>query len=130
MKEVASVFHGLKTPVAAWFGPMMVVGIAEPDDMQTVLSSDECLTKGYMYRFMNNKTGIFTSEDIPTWRQHRRLLGTSFNPTVLQSFVPVFNEKSRIMCKRMAVRANTSGRNGCNIYKFVFLCALDITVRE
>lgn len=62
MEAVAELFSDPVTPAAAWFGPKLVVGIARPEDMQTVLMSNNCLQKGYMYGFMHNKTGIFTSD--------------------------------------------------------------------
>lgn len=62
MEAVADLFSNPKTPAAAWFGPKLVVGIARPEDMQTVLMSNNCLQKGYMYEFMHNKRGMFTSD--------------------------------------------------------------------
>lgn len=64
MQAVANLFSDPKTPAAAWFGPKLVVGIARPEDMQTVLMSNNCLQKGYMYGFMHNKSGMFTSDGI------------------------------------------------------------------
>lgn len=58
---INEMFGRLQTPVRAWFGPILVIGVADPQDMQIVLSSELCLGKGYMYRFMHNVYGLFTS---------------------------------------------------------------------
>lgn len=61
LEEVANLCKE-STPFYAWFGPMLVIGIARPEDMQTILSSNNCLQKGYMYKFMHNRSGIFASD--------------------------------------------------------------------
>lgn len=59
---IAQMFSGEQTPVRAWFGPVLVIGVAHPEDMQTVLSSPHCLQKGYMYKFIHNQSGLFTAD--------------------------------------------------------------------
>ncbi|KAG7297249.1 hypothetical protein JYU34_019190 [Plutella xylostella] len=57
--------------------------------------SNACLAKNYMYKFASSwlGQGLITAE-VPTWRQHRRLLCSAFNPSVLDGFVEVFNRQS------------------------------------
>lgn len=62
MHAVANICKDEGTPFSVWMGPMLVIGIARPEDMQTVLSSSNCLQKGYMYKFVHNTTGIFSSD--------------------------------------------------------------------
>lgn len=62
MALISKLFGGEITPARAWFGPVLVIGIADPQDMQTVLSSPHCLQKGYMYKFIHNQSGLFTAD--------------------------------------------------------------------
>ena len=36
------------------------------------------------------------------WRSHRKLLNPAFYPTILQSFLPALNDKSKILVKVLA----------------------------
>ena len=40
------------------------------------------------------------------WRSHRKLFNPSFSSTILQSFLPSFNNKSRILVKILAKHLN------------------------
>lgn len=62
-----------KEPFAAWFGPRLVIGVDDPEDMQTVLNADQCLDKPYMYGHLRNETGLLASKK-ELWKQHRRAL--------------------------------------------------------
>lgn len=61
-----------------------------------------------------------------TWKQHRRILNPTFSLKVLTSYVSVFNEKAKIMCDNMALELG----QGIDMYRFMFLCTMDITVSE
>lgn len=52
----------IETPAAAWLGPKLHLIIDKPEDLQTVLLSPNCLDKPYVYRFLPNERGLFTSE--------------------------------------------------------------------
>lgn len=54
----------METPAAVWLGPKLHIIIDKPEDMQTVLLSPNCLDKPYVYRFLPNERGLFTSEGI------------------------------------------------------------------
>ena len=62
MNLIENMFQKAESPIRAWLGPVLVVGISKPEDMQTVLTSTSCLQKGYMYKFTYNLTGIFSSD--------------------------------------------------------------------
>lgn len=52
----------IETPAAIWLGPKLHILIDKPADLQTVLLSPNCLDKPYVYRFLPNERGLFTSE--------------------------------------------------------------------
>lgn len=49
------------TPCRFWLGPMLVIVLGKPEDIQTVLLSQKCLDKPYVYRFMDDNLGLFTA---------------------------------------------------------------------
>lgn len=44
-----------------WFGPTMVLKVSDPDVLQIVLHSPDCLDKPYIYKFLKCGKGIFPS---------------------------------------------------------------------
>lgn len=73
LRLIARLFAGETTPARAWFGPVLVIGVAHPEDMQTVLSSTQCLQKGYMYKFIHNQSGLFTADGRKRERERERI---------------------------------------------------------
>lgn len=51
----------METPCRFWLGPVLVIFLGEPNDIQTVLQSPKCLDKPYIYRFMNDSLGLLTA---------------------------------------------------------------------
>lgn len=102
MRSIDRLFYETKSnPWAAWFGPRLVIGIDDPEDMQTVLNAEQCLAKPYMYRHLRNITGLLASDN-DVWKQHRRALNPTFSTKVISSFIPTFNKKAKILSDQMA----------------------------
>lgn len=106
-----------------WLGPQYIVGIADPDSIRTVLNSNECLDKSYVYKFLHNKTGLFTS-DAETWKVHRRALNPTFNHKILLGFIPIINAKSRICVEKLEQHI------GCpfDLYRPIYKVVTDILI--
>lgn len=88
------------SPYRAWLGPYLIIGMDDPDSIQTVLSSSECLSKSYHYQFLRNKTGLFSS-NVERWKVDRKALNPTFNPKIMNNFMPAFNEKIQIFIDQM-----------------------------
>lgn len=88
------------SPYRAWMGPYLLIGIDDPDNIQIVLNSNECLNKSYQYFFLRNETGIFSSR-AELWKKDRKALNPTFNHKILMGFVPTINEKSQIFIKQL-----------------------------
>lgn len=113
-----------KTPAQIWFGPVLVVGIHEPEDIQVVLTDENCLNKPYFYKFLNCVTSIIaTKREI--WRPHRRALNTTFNVKMLQSYIPLLNEKSRILNRVVEKYVNKD----VDLYHIIFVSMIDMITR-
>lgn len=121
MQLIDKLFYESETPFAAWFGPSLIIGIADPGDMQTILNADECLDKPYLYEHLRNETGLFSSKK-DVWKKHRRVLNPTFNPKVLSSFMPIFNQKSQRLVQQMERYMDGSP---FDIYRPLFKALLD-----
>lgn len=82
------------------FGPTIAIGIDDPEDMQTILNADQCLGKPYLYSHLRNETGLFASST-ELWKQHRRILNPTFSTKIMNSFIPTFNRKAKILVERL-----------------------------
>lgn len=100
MQLIDALFYEKQTPFAAWFGPTIAIGIDDPEDMQTILNADQCLDKPYLYAHLRNETGLFSSGK-ELWKQHRRALNPTFNPKIMNSFIPTFNKKAQILVQQL-----------------------------
>ncbi|XP_055316405.1 probable cytochrome P450 313a4 [Sitodiplosis mosellana] len=125
IKIVFDTFDELKTtPFQLWLGPILVIGISQPEDIQTILTSSECLNKPYFYDHFKCKTSIIAT-DREIWRPHRRALNTSFNVKMLQQYAPFLNDKSRILLKKMEPFLVEPG----DLYRTIFICMIDMITR-
>lgn len=68
-KSTAELFSGIvnfvkenETPSKAYIGPVLNITLDKPEDIKTVLMSQYCLDKPYMYRFLPSTVGILTTE--------------------------------------------------------------------
>lgn len=111
------------TPVKVWFGPVLSIFVCEPEDIQTVLTSDDCLNKPYFYDQFHCKSSIIVT-DREIWKPHRRALNSAFNVKVLQSFIPHLNNKSRILLQQMDQFLNKPG----DLYRTIFICMIGILI--
>ncbi|XP_055304013.1 probable cytochrome P450 313a4 [Sitodiplosis mosellana] len=112
------------TPVHAWFGPILAIGICEPEDVQIILSSDGCLNRPYFYDHFHYKLSIIAT-DKEIWKPHRCALNSAFNMKALQSYIPHLNDKSRILLKQMEPFLEERG----DLYRTIFICMMDMIAR-
>ncbi|XP_058451458.1 cytochrome P450 4C1-like [Malaya genurostris] len=110
------------SPVRAWLGQKFVVFIDNPEDLQIVLNSPNCLEKADVYRFFHCEKGLFSSP-ASVWKVHRKLLSPCFSPNILASFLPIFNLKSAILVQRIEKHV---GRKEFKINEDIARCTLDM----
>lgn len=113
-----------KTPIQAWFGPFLGVVIAEPDDMQAIFNSDDCLNRPYFYDHLRLGTAIFVATR-ELWKPQRRAFEPLFNFKMVQEYVPRLNEKSRILAGQ--VDAHVSVPN--DLYRTLFMANVDMILQ-
>lgn len=123
LRTLDHLYYEAKSPFQAWLGPALVIGISDPEDMQTILNAEQCLDKPYMYRFLRNITGLLASRR-EMWKQHRKALNPTFSTKVINSFIPIFNDKANILANQMDKNVGTS----FDIYRPVFKALTDTIV--
>lgn len=61
------------------------------------------------------------------WKPIRKLLNPSFNLKILQSFVPIFNDKTNIMLDNLEAEV---GKKNFDVSQYMFACTLDMVCGE
>ncbi|XP_063695953.1 cytochrome P450 4C1-like isoform X2 [Culicoides brevitarsis] len=110
------------SPTKVWYGNMLWIYADKPQHVQTILNSNKCVQKNYLYKFLGVNKGLIAS-DANVWRFHRKYLNNCFTPKLLQSFMPIFNRSSARMSQYMSKHL---GRGEFDLYHFVGKCTLDM----
>ncbi|XP_031639345.1 cytochrome P450 4C1-like [Contarinia nasturtii] len=111
------------TPYKSYFGPVLVITIDRPDDFKTILMNNNCLDKPYFYGFYPSKVGLMSATSSAIWKPIRKLMNPSFNLKILQSFFPIFNEKTKILVENIE---RELGKPHFDINKYTSACTLDL----
>lgn len=111
-----------ESPCKMWLGPMCFVIVANPEDMQLVLNSPNCIDKSLIYQFFGARKGLIVSGG-NLWKTHRKLLNPTFFVKVLNTFIPTFNEKSKKMIDVWDM--NHVGKKEFNAFNSVSLFILE-----
>ncbi|CRK90412.1 CLUMA_CG004149, isoform A [Clunio marinus] len=88
--------------IKIWAGPKLLIFLADPRDIEIILSSQVYLDKSPEYRFFKPwlGNGLLISSG-SKWRSHRKLIAPTFHLNVLKSFIELFNDNSRHVCQKM-----------------------------
>lgn len=85
-----------------WIGPRLLIFLADPRDVELILSSHVYIDKSTEYRFfkpwLGNGLLISTGEK---WRSHRKLIAPTFHLNVLKSFIDIFNANSKAVVEKL-----------------------------
>ncbi|KAF8783292.1 Cytochrome P450 4c3 like protein [Argiope bruennichi] len=107
-----------------WLSYVPIVIITKAEAAEALISGTKHLQKNWSYNFLHPwlGTGLLTSHG-SKWKSRRKLLTNAFHFDILKDFLPVFNEQSQILAKRLK---NEITKDFTNILKPVTLCTLDI----
>uniref|UniRef100_A0A0K0DNB3 Cytochrome P450 n=1 Tax=Angiostrongylus cantonensis TaxID=6313 RepID=A0A0K0DNB3_ANGCA len=110
--------------VLFWIGTMPVLMLYSAPLVEKILTSSKHLGKGFAYNLLEPwlGQGIITS-NVNNWRPKRKLLTPTFHYDMLKGFVPIFNEQSRILVRKLA---NLPKKEPVELLSFITLCGLDI----
>nr|AIW79997.1 cytochrome P450 CYP4C77 [Nilaparvata lugens] len=107
-----------------WRGPWAEVHLMRPEHVEIIASSVRHIDKSFGYKFLHPwlGTGLLTSTG-NKWHERRKLLSPTFHFKILEDFVEVFCDKSKILVELLDKKADG---NEFDIYPFLTLCALDV----
>lgn len=110
-------------------GPKLLVIFTEPDEIQEVLNSPNCLDKDASYQVLNhlgngksNMSSLITSV-ASDWKPIRKMLNSCFNSTTLKSFASIYNEDSN---RLVQILESKVGNDSFDIARFAAGCSLDM----
>lgn len=110
------------TAFRAWLGPVLLFTPNEPDDFQVLFNSQDCLHRGFVFEFLDLPKGLLGAPP-ELWKIHRKYLNPCFNPKILKSYIPIFNEQSKILGDKLA---NLVGTGVFDVLKYTQRCTLDM----
>lgn len=108
-----------------WLGPTYpFIFLYKPELVELVLHSSKHISKSPDYDFLHPwlGTGLLTS-DGSKWKTRRRLITPTFHFSILNTFLQVFEEQSKILVSNLEKKVKTGT---FNIMPYITLCALDI----
>jgi hypothetical protein len=112
--------------VRLWFGPILVVVLTDPDNIETVVKHDKIGRSGYMAKKLLEKSGrngLFYL-DGQDWRRHRKIVSTALQINILETFVENFAKNSDILANKL--KAIADGITAHDIAPYLMRCSLDI----
>ncbi|ETN66421.1 cytochrome P450 [Anopheles darlingi] len=111
------------------FGSQVAIGITHPDLVQHVLTHPACQAKPDVYKVVRLPHGLLAAK-YDVWKVHRKILNSTFNARILESFVPIFNDSSRRLIGRLDHYAQPGTDQGpCNILEYISACTLEMICR-
>ncbi|XP_039755851.1 cytochrome P450 4C1-like [Pararge aegeria] len=74
-------------------GPVKLIILHNPEDIETLITDTKCNTKGFLYEFIKPwlKEGLLTSKD-SKWHQRKKLLTPAFHLNVLTNYKSIIEE--------------------------------------
>lgn len=91
----------------SYLGTHLVIGTADPEIAQRILTDPVWLDKSYIHDFLELPTGLDTAK-YDTWKFHRKALNPAFNKKKLHTFIPIFAQNSRRLVEKLATYSEGS----------------------
>lgn len=60
-KLIQKVCEEYTTPLRIWIGPMLLIYVSKPMDIQKILNSNKCLDKMYIYKMFGWESGVLST---------------------------------------------------------------------
>lgn len=116
---------GYESPAKVWLGPMLLVVVDSPETIKTVLQSQNCINKSSLYDLLVLTKGLLINGG-DVWRVHRKILNPSFYFNVLKDYIPIFDEKSRILVNNLECKV---GSGEINAFDYLSACSLETILK-
>lgn len=115
------------SPAVSWLGPDCILYVSDAETMKTILTSECCLDKGNIYKFMEYAVGkgAFTS-NCPLWNERQKILKPAFHKQILSSYNGIFNDEGNSFIDLLSENVGKKMEIYENLKKF----ALSVACRE
>ncbi|GFY67484.1 cytochrome P450 4V2 [Trichonephila inaurata madagascariensis] len=106
------------------FYVLFVIILQKAEAVEALISGTKFMEKNWSYNWLQPwlGTGLLTSHG-SKWKARRKLLTPSFHFEILKDFMPVFNEQSKVLVKRLQ---KETIKDSTDIVMPITLCSLDI----
>lgn len=89
----------------AFFGYYWTVIVPKPDDLKIIMNSKDCLDKAPFQKLAIINQGSLFGE-LDAWQRHHKIIEPFFGTLAVKNFIPIFNEKSKILVKNLERKLN------------------------
>ncbi|EAT32288.1 AAEL015591-PA [Aedes aegypti] len=114
-------FGSFPSPVCIHMGPLPHVAIFDPESVQVVLNSPDCLQKMHQYSFFWVPRTLLCAP-VHMWKGQRKALNPAFSSAIIGKIVPVFNKKCE---KLMHILDQYVGKQQKDCTVDILKCTLD-----
>ncbi|XP_063239800.1 cytochrome P450 4c3-like [Bacillus rossius redtenbacheri] len=109
---------------AVWGGTISGVFLCDPRDIEIALNKSSALAKPRPYKELELYLGYSLITADPTdWKRFHKIITPAFGLPTLKSFIPVFNEKSKILVE--VLKRHEDGQP-FEMLDYMMMCTLDI----
>jgi len=123
-KKGTCTFYG--TIARLWFGPVLVVVIADQDNIANEVKYDKLCSRGYLSRKSMEKFfrhGLLCSNGVD-WQRHRKIVSSAPHISFLEMFVENFAKNTHILANKL--KALADGITEHDVPPYFLRCSLDI----
>lgn len=123
VRKTMAQFREYKPTYKYWLGPLLLVALTDPRDLEIILNNYKYTDKSHFYDVFHplGGQGVFNAAG-DKWRRNRKIISPAFNFNFLVQFVSIFHAMAMRLVNKMDMRSD--GRS-FDSYKLVELCTLD-----
>ncbi|XP_034242913.1 cytochrome P450 4C1-like [Thrips palmi] len=123
VRKTMAQFHQYRPTYKYWLGPLLLVALTDPRDLEIVLNNYKYTDKSHFYEVFHplGGQGVFNAAG-EQWRRNRKIIAPAFNFNFLVQFVGVFHAMAMRLVGKMKARGEGESFDS---YKLVELCTLD-----
>ncbi|KAK3915318.1 Cytochrome P450 4C1 [Frankliniella fusca] len=123
VRKTMAQFRQYQPTYKYWLGPLLLVALTDPRDLEIVLNNYKYTDKSHFYNVFHplGGQGVFNAAG-DKWRRNRKIIAPAFNFNFLVQFVTIFHAMAMRLVGKMKARADGQSFDS---YKLVELCTLD-----
>ncbi|XP_017852485.1 cytochrome P450 4d1 isoform X2 [Drosophila busckii] len=118
--------YGKNDTIKIWLGPELNMLIGNPKDVEVVLGGLRFNDKAHEYKALEPwlAEGLLVSRG-RKWHKRRKIITPAFHFKILDQFVDIFEQESRVLLKNLEKERQLDTKEGFNLYDWINLCTMD-----